>query len=28
VVTFHFTATAYIFFVLDFDKLLLVLDRL
>jgi D-alanyl-lipoteichoic acid acyltransferase DltB (MBOAT superfamily) len=28
IVTFHFTATAYIFFVLDFDKLLLVLDRL
>jgi alginate O-acetyltransferase complex protein AlgI len=28
IVTFHFTATAYIFFVLDFDKIMLVLDRL
>jgi D-alanyl-lipoteichoic acid acyltransferase DltB (MBOAT superfamily) len=28
IVTFHFTATAYIFFVLDFDKILLVLNRL
>jgi alginate O-acetyltransferase complex protein AlgI len=27
-VTFHFTATAYIFFVLDFDRVRLVLDRL
>jgi membrane protein involved in D-alanine export len=28
IITFHFTATAYIFFVLDTNQLLLVLDRL